>query len=145
MICSHPGGRGLRCWIRLGSGGLVLLLLLLVVVVVVVVVVVSLLVLLATLLLLLLLLSLLLASVGITYWDQVVWLSQADPIVVVRVALGRRKAVWESLKREVMGPRGMGVVSNSWLIVFFSQFFTCSKSHVDRCSNPLPWDTLSSP
>ena len=27
----------------------------------------------------------------------------------------------------------------------FTQFFTCSNPHVDRCSNPLPWDPLSSP
>ena len=29
--------------------------------------------------------------------------------------------------------------------MFHSQFFTCSNPHVDRCSNPLPWDPLSSP
>ena len=27
----------------------------------------------------------------------------------------------------------------------YSQFFICSNPHVDRCSNPLPWDSLSSP
>ena len=29
--------------------------------------------------------------------------------------------------------------------MFYSQFFTCSNPHVDRCSNPLPWDPLRSP
>ena len=28
--------------------------------------------------------------------------------------------------------------------MFCSQLFTCSSPHVDRCSNPLPWDPLSS-
>ena len=29
--------------------------------------------------------------------------------------------------------------------MFYSQFFTCSNPHVDRCSNPRPWDSLNSP
>ena len=29
--------------------------------------------------------------------------------------------------------------------MFYSQVFTCSDPHADRCSNPLPWDPLSSP
>ena len=31
------------------------------------------------------------------------------------------------------------------LIAFCSQFFARANPHVDRCSNPLPWDPLSSP
>ena len=40
---------------------------------------------------------------------------------------------------------GGGVVSNSWFDHVYSQFVTCSSPHIDRCSNPLPWDLLSSP
>ena len=29
--------------------------------------------------------------------------------------------------------------------MFCPQFFTCSNPHVNRCSNPLPWDPLGSP
>ena len=29
--------------------------------------------------------------------------------------------------------------------MFYSRLCTCSNPHVDRCSNPLPWDPLSSP
>ena len=28
------------------------------------------------------------------------------------------------------------------LIVFYSRLLTCSNPHVDRCSDPLPWDPL---
>ena len=37
----------------------------------------------------------------------------------------------------------MGVVSNK--LCFTLKFFACSDPHVDRCSNPLLWDPLSSP
>ena len=37
------------------------------------------------------------------------------------------------------GPKATG------LIVFYSQFSTCSNPRVDRCSNPFPWDPHSSP
>ena len=36
----------------------------------------------------------------------------------------------------------MGAVSNNWFDCFYSQF---SNPHVDRCSNPLPWEPFSSP
>ena len=41
----------------------------------------------------------------------------------------------------------MGVVSNNWFDRGWLsiKLFTCSNPHVDRCSNPLPWDPLSSP
>ena len=54
-------------------------------------------------------------------------------------------------RREVTGSLGgtkgvWGVVSNNWFdCVFCFNLFTCSNPHVDRCSNPLPWDPLSSP
>ena len=43
--------------------------------------------------------------------------------------------------KQLRGSQGMGVVSV--LTVFCSQFVSCSNPHVDRCSNPLPWDPLS--
>ena len=35
------------------------------------------------------------------------------------------------------GPKERGSEVTAVLIVFYSQFFTCSSSHVDQCSNPL--------
>ena len=55
-----------------------------------------------------------------------------------------RKTWSPKLKRELRGSQGMRVVTTG-LIVFYSQLLTCSNPHVDRCSNPLPWDPLSSP
>ena len=43
------------------------------------------------------------------------------------------------------GPKEWGVVGNSWFGCVLTQFLTCSNPHVDRCSNPLPWDPLTSP
>ena len=40
------------------------------------------------------------------------------------------------------GPEEWGLQVAAGLIVFRPQFFTCSNPHVDRCSNPLPWDPL---
>ena len=47
---------------------------------------------------------------------------------------------------EAKGSQGMGVVSSNWFdVVFYYKSFTSLHPHVDRCSNPLPWDPLSSP
>ena len=35
------------------------------------------------------------------------------------------------VQRELRGSQGMGVVSTTGLIVFYSQFFTCSTPHAD--------------
>ena len=42
------------------------------------------------------------------------------------------------------GSQGMGVGSNYWFDRVLLSVL-CSNPHVDRCSNPLPWDPLSSP
>ena len=44
-----------------------------------------------------------------------------------------------TLKSNQGGPRTTG------LILFCFQLFTGSNPHVDRRSNPLPWDPLRSP
>ena len=45
------------------------------------------------------------------------------------------------------GPKEWGSQVTTGLIAFefYSQFFTCSSPHVDRCSNPRPWDPLGTP
>ena len=43
------------------------------------------------------------------------------------------------------GGREQQLALRAGLLVFYSQLFACSNPHVDRCSNPLPWDPLSSP
>ena len=52
-----------------------------------------------------------------------------------------------TLKVFLEGTEGaMGVVrATTGLIAFCSPLCTCSNPHVDRCSNPLPWDPLTSP
>ena len=50
------------------------------------------------------------------------------------------------IERELRGSKGIGVVSNDWFEgVLLSFLYTCSNPRVDRCSNPLPWDSLRSP
>ena len=43
------------------------------------------------------------------------------------------------------GPKEWESQVTTGLIAFYSQLFTCSTARVDRWSNPLPWDPLSSP
>ena len=38
--------------------------------------------------------------------------------------------------------QGMGGVSKNWLDCALCSILSCSNPHVDRCSNPLPWDPL---
>ena len=51
---------------------------------------------------------------------------------------------WQALWRDLRRSQGMGVVTTG-RIVFYFQFLPCSNPYVDRCSNPLPCDPLSSP
>ena len=39
----------------------------------------------------------------------------------------------------------IAILVTTGLTVLCSQLFACSNPRVDRCSNPLPWDPLSSP
>ena len=57
----------------------------------------------------------------------------------------RANGVCDGLEGTEGVPRNGGSLVKACLIAFYSQFFTCSNPHVDRCSNPLPWDPLSSP
>ena len=41
--------------------------------------------------------------------------------------------------------RTNGVNTDDGLIALCHQLFTCADLHVDRCSDPLPWDLRSSP
>ena len=54
-----------------------------------------------------------------------------------------------SLRRRYSGlsPRNSeeDLEATTGLIVFYPRFFARSIPHVDRCSNPLPWDPLRSP
>ena len=43
------------------------------------------------------------------------------------------------------GPKEWGSQVTTGLIAIYSQFLTCSDPHIDRCSDPLPLDPLSSP
>ena len=43
------------------------------------------------------------------------------------------------------GPEEWGSEVTAGLTAFYSQLFTSSNPHADRCSKPLPWDPLSSP
>ena len=56
----------------------------------------------------------------------------------------RQGSIKTSRGHRLRGSQGMAVVTTG-LIVFYSQLFTCSNLHVDRCSDSLPWDALSSP
>ena len=51
-----------------------------------------------------------------------------------------------SVQRQLRVSQGMGVVSSSWFDrVLLAILYMLKPTRVDRCSNPLPWDPLSSP
>ena len=83
-----------------------------------------------------------------------VWIRKCNKALTCKVRTDNM--YWPLHKYEYMSTgsvsRGNYGGSKEWeswvttgLIVVYSQFFTCSNPHVDRCSNPLPWDPLSSP
>ena len=55
----------------------------------------------------------------------------------------RLRSVFQCLEGTKWGPKEWGLWVTTDLIVVYPQFSTCSNPHVDRCSNPLPWDTLA--
>ena len=71
---------------------------------------------------------------------------RAHTRVGIRVHFGVVRATDSASRESSEGPKEWGVVGNNWFDrILLSTLCMFKTPHVDRCSNPLPWDPLSSP